>query len=258
MEQGDRVRGVARRGGRDSPEPRTQVAGRAVLPGRALRPARARAEHRGRARPACSTSATSPSTPSAPTPTAKLTTASSYNVWVVLPIAIAIAMLAGVVLGAPTLRLRGDYLAIVTLGFGEIVRIVAQNTDALGEARGITGIPHPTSFLGLEFGRPRAVLLPHARGDRARRRDDSSTQRIAGRPGVGRHPRGRGRRRADGRAHVQVEAVGVRHGRLDRRPGRLDLRQPRSASSARTTSRSSSPCSSWRRSSSAAWARSRA
>ena len=83
---------------------------------------------------------------------AKLTTASGYNIWVVLPMAIAIAMIAGALLGAPTLRLRGDYLAIVTLGFGEMVRITAQNTDALGESRGITGIPHPTGFLGLEFG----------------------------------------------------------------------------------------------------------
>ena len=84
--------------------------------------------------------------------TAKLTTASEYNVWVVLPLAIALAMMAGALLGAPTLRLRGDYLAIVTLGFGEMVRIVAQNTDTLGESRGITGIPHPTNFLNVEFG----------------------------------------------------------------------------------------------------------
>jgi branched-chain amino acid transport system permease protein len=84
--------------------------------------------------------------------TAKLTTASEYNIWAVLPLAIAMAMIAGALLGAPTLRLRGDYLAIVTLGFGEIVRIVAQNSDTLGESRGITGIPHPTNFLGLEFG----------------------------------------------------------------------------------------------------------
>jgi ABC-type branched-subunit amino acid transport system ATPase component/ABC-type branched-subunit amino acid transport system permease subunit len=84
--------------------------------------------------------------------TAKLTTASEYHIWVVLPLAIALAMIAGVTLGAPTLRLRGDYLAIVTLGFGEMVRIVAQNTDALGESRGITGIPHPSSVFGLEFG----------------------------------------------------------------------------------------------------------
>ncbi|MDQ1446564.1 MAG: branched-chain amino acid transport system permease protein [Acidimicrobiaceae bacterium] len=75
---------------------------------------------------------------------AKLTTTAHWNIWATLPAAIAIAMLAGVVLGGPTLRLRGDYLAIVTLGFGEIVRIVAENTAGLGETRGITGIPHPS------------------------------------------------------------------------------------------------------------------
>jgi branched-chain amino acid transport system permease protein len=63
-----------------------------------------------------------------------------------------LAMVAGITLGGPTLRLRGDYLAIVTLGFGEIVRIVAQNSGSLGEARGITGIPHPTAIGPLDFG----------------------------------------------------------------------------------------------------------
>ena len=54
------------------------------------------------------------------------------------------AMLAGIILGAPTLRLRGDYLAIVTLGFGEMVRIVARNLDSVTiGSRGITAIPHP-------------------------------------------------------------------------------------------------------------------
>jgi branched-chain amino acid transport system permease protein len=82
---------------------------------------------------------------------AKLTVTSGWNAWEALPLAIVLAMVAGVVLGAPTLRLRGDYLAIVTLGFGEIVRIVAQNSASLGEARGITGIPHPSAILGTEF-----------------------------------------------------------------------------------------------------------
>jgi branched-chain amino acid transport system permease protein len=64
--------------------------------------------------------------------------------WLVcIPIAIGISMLAGVILGGPTLRLRGDYLAIVTLGFGEIVRLTAKNTEALGKSPGITDIPHP-------------------------------------------------------------------------------------------------------------------
>jgi branched-chain amino acid transport system permease protein len=60
-----------------------------------------------------------------------------------LPVAIAASMLAGIVLGTPTLRLRGDYLAIVTLGFGEIIRISANNSNYLGGPRGITAIPHP-------------------------------------------------------------------------------------------------------------------
>ncbi|MCU1462615.1 MAG: transporter, ATP-binding protein [Acidimicrobiales bacterium] len=84
--------------------------------------------------------------------TAKLTTTYGWNPWVVVPVAIAVAMLAGVLLGAPTLRLRGDYLAIVTLGFGEIVRIIAQNTKALGASAGIARIPHPSSVGGTHFG----------------------------------------------------------------------------------------------------------
>ncbi|MGH9188500.1 MAG: ABC transporter permease subunit [Acidimicrobiales bacterium] len=81
--------------------------------------------------------------------TAKLTTAAGFSAWEALPFAIVLAVVAGVVLGAPTLRLRGDYLAIVTLGFGEIARLVAQNSESLGEARGITGIPHPAGGFGL-------------------------------------------------------------------------------------------------------------
>jgi branched-chain amino acid transport system permease protein len=60
------------------------------------------------------------------------------------------------VLGSPTLRLRGDYLAIVTLGFGEIVRITANNLDSVtGGPRGIRGIPHPAIKVGgvdIEWG----------------------------------------------------------------------------------------------------------
>jgi len=58
--------------------------------------------------------------------------------------ALAIALVAGVILGAPTLRLRGDYLAIVTLGFGEIVRITANNLASVTNgALGVNNIPHP-------------------------------------------------------------------------------------------------------------------
>lgn len=62
--------------------------------------------------------------------------------WTV-PVAIVAALISGIILGAPTLRVRGDYLAIVTLGFGEIVRLTLVNTSWLGAAQGITEIPRP-------------------------------------------------------------------------------------------------------------------
>ncbi|MFL5144770.1 MAG: ABC transporter permease subunit, partial [Microvirga sp.] len=82
---------------------------------------------------------------------AVFTTTLHTSAWAALPFAVLFAVLAGVLLGAPTLRLRGDYLAIVTLGFGEIVRIVAQNTEFLGATRGISGISHPESFGHVQF-----------------------------------------------------------------------------------------------------------
>jgi branched-chain amino acid transport system permease protein len=57
-----------------------------------------------------------------------------------------LAALAGFLVGLPSLRLKGDYLAIVTLGFGEIIRVVVQNTDALGRALGMRGVPQWTSM----------------------------------------------------------------------------------------------------------------
>jgi branched-chain amino acid transport system permease protein len=82
---------------------------------------------------------------------AYLGTKYGWTFWATLVLGIAIAGISGVILGAPTLRLRGDYLAIVTLGFGEIVRITANNTDEIGGARGITNIPHPPPIWGLRF-----------------------------------------------------------------------------------------------------------
>jgi len=63
-----------------------------------------------------------------------------------LPVAIAVTMVTGVILGAPTLRVRGDYLAIVTLGFGEIIRLVVTNVGWLGASAGIKDIPHPNNI----------------------------------------------------------------------------------------------------------------
>ena len=67
-----------------------------------------------------------------------------------IPFAVLICLLAGLALGAPTLRLRGDYLAIVTLGFGEIIRIVAVNADKVtnGSQGPTTQVPHPVIDLG--------------------------------------------------------------------------------------------------------------
>jgi branched-chain amino acid transport system permease protein len=62
------------------------------------------------------------------------------------------AALAGLVVGIPTLRLRGDYLAIATLGFGEIIRVVILNTDAVGGARGLGGIPVYATFASVYAG----------------------------------------------------------------------------------------------------------
>lgn len=60
-----------------------------------------------------------------------------------IPVALAITMISGLLLGWPTLRLRGDYLAIVTLGFAEIIRISATSSETLRGDRGFSDIPHP-------------------------------------------------------------------------------------------------------------------
>ncbi len=73
--------------------------------------------------------------------------------WECLPLAGALAATAGCLLGFPVLRLRGDYLAIVTLGFGEIIYLLLNNLDSLtGGPDGVQNIPKPTLF-GLEFAR---------------------------------------------------------------------------------------------------------
>jgi branched-chain amino acid transport system permease protein len=72
--------------------------------------------------------------------------------WLIsIPLSVLISMLAGVLLGAPTLRLRGDYLAIVTLGFGEIIRLLAKSSDWLGAASGIGNIKSPPNLGPIKF-----------------------------------------------------------------------------------------------------------
>ena len=82
-------------------------------------------------------------------------------VWIIIPAGALLAGIAGALLGAPTLRLRGDYLAIVTLGFGEIVRIFMNNLNApvniTNGPQGISGI-YPIQFGGMTFAKPFEVL----------------------------------------------------------------------------------------------------
>jgi len=78
---------------------------------------------------------------------ALLATNFDLSFWVCLPLAGILAALWGVLLGFPVLRLRGDYLAIVTLAFGEIIRLVIINWQSLtGGPNGVSGIPRPTLF----------------------------------------------------------------------------------------------------------------
>jgi branched-chain amino acid transport system permease protein len=82
-------------------------------------------------------------------------------IWIIAPIAMAVAALFGIILGAPTLRLRGDYLAIVTLGFGEIVRIFMNNLDRpvniTNGPKGITGVA-PAQFGGFDLSQTHTLF----------------------------------------------------------------------------------------------------
>jgi branched-chain amino acid transport system permease protein len=76
----------------------------------------------------------------------------TFSFWIMLPLSALIAAFFGILFGAPTLRLKGDYLAIVTLGFGEIVPIVARNTPYLTNgSMGLNGVA-PPNFFGYHFG----------------------------------------------------------------------------------------------------------
>jgi branched-chain amino acid transport system permease protein len=82
-----------------------------------------------------------------------LSTTLGWGFWVCLPLSGLIAALFGALLSMPILRLRGDYLAIVTLGFGEITRIVILNWQSFtGGPAGISGVPRPSLF-GMSFDR---------------------------------------------------------------------------------------------------------
>jgi branched-chain amino acid transport system permease protein len=70
-----------------------------------------------------------------------------------------LAAVAGFLVGQPSLRLRGDYLAIVTLGFGEIIRVLILNIDKIGAARGLSGIPKWADFFWVYFFAFLTVLI---------------------------------------------------------------------------------------------------
>lgn len=80
-----------------------------------------------------------------------LTSKFGWNFWLAIPPALMLTVVVRVIIGAPTLRLRSDYLAIVTLGAGEMIRIIARNMKELtGGASGLIGIQRPSIF-GLEL-----------------------------------------------------------------------------------------------------------
>jgi len=91
------------------------------------------------------------------------------NPFYAIPFAILAAIISGVILGGPTLRLRGDYLAIVTLGFGEIIQLVANNLNGVtGGSQGITAgatnpqtvPPYAVHAAGVHYSWPEPELLP--------------------------------------------------------------------------------------------------
>ena len=82
-------------------------------------------------------------------------------IWAVIPLAAGIAGFFGIILGAPTLKLRGDYLAIVTLGFGEIIRVFLNNLDRpINLTNGPKGINQIDSitFFGFDLGKPHSFF----------------------------------------------------------------------------------------------------
>jgi branched-chain amino acid transport system permease protein len=88
--------------------------------------------------------------------------APGFNFWLAVPLVMLIAAVIGLTIGAPVLRLRGDYLAIVTLGFGEIARIIFLSdwmTPYLGGAQGILQIPAPNIF-GIDLRDPALLYYP--------------------------------------------------------------------------------------------------
>ncbi|HEY8362109.1 MAG TPA: branched-chain amino acid ABC transporter permease [Tissierellaceae bacterium] len=95
------------------------------------------------------------------------------------------ASLAGIMIGLPTLRLKGDYLAIATLGFGEIVKVIATNTDYIGGAIGFNDIPRYTNWTWVYISVTATVILVkrfvnsyHGRACRAVKEDEIAAESV--------------------------------------------------------------------------------
>ena len=109
-----------------------------------------------------------------------------------------VAGLAGLAVGIPSLRLRGDYLAIVTLGFGEIIRVLILNIDAIGGARGFSGIPQLSNFFWVYLFVLITIATVHNLVDSSYGRAFVS------------HPRRRNRGRSDGGGHHPLQSAVLR------------------------------------------------
>ena len=154
--------------------------------------------------------------------------------WFVLVIAGVFTTLVGIVIGLPTLRLRGDYLAIVTLGFGEIVPQFVRNADTIGGfdlTDGTFGIA-PIDSLGVRRASSSASSRTRTISTTGRRSRSPlhglllhPAARLAPRTRVDRDPRGRDRGGGDGRAADAHEDLVVRDRRVLRRSRRSLLRE---------------------------------
>ena len=121
--------------------------------------------------------------------TALLETLLHFSFWETLPFSLAFAGASGIVIGYPTLRLRSDYLAIVTLGFGEITRIVATNLNITGGPNGIYGIDSPSLF-GYEISSPACGLRTGHRVPRGGAGVCDPARPVTARARLDQHPRG--------------------------------------------------------------------
>jgi hypothetical protein len=153
--------------------------------------------------------------------------------WIVLPLAALVAGGFGVLLGAPTLRLRGDYLAIITLGFGEIIRIFLNNLNApVNLTNGPQGISRidPINVAGVSLNTTQEIFgitLPSVHLYFYLFLDFcfAAAGKIAHRSRVDGDTRRRNRRFRDGYQYTQPQAAGVRDGRDVRRRVRRTVRR---------------------------------